>query len=123
MLSDIREVIGDPGVEVEVYMESTDAPESSTETEAYRAIETVYSRCFPGVPITPNLYVAATDSRFFRERGIDAYGFMPIRLLPGDHRRIHGNDERIALENIKMGTDITLDIVRMLAAGEEVSEV
>ena len=44
----------------------------------------------------------------------DAYGFAPFVLDEGEWRRIHGNDERISVENLTAGvrcyTEMLLDV-------------
>jgi acetylornithine deacetylase/succinyl-diaminopimelate desuccinylase-like protein len=39
---------------------------------------------------------------------------VPIVLQSEEYARIHGNDERISVENIERGTQMMLDIVREL---------
>lgn len=114
-LKDLKKKINDEKVKVKIVLQSEPAPESPIESATYQAITDVYSRRFPGVPITPCMLTACTDSRFFRARGIDAYGLAPYRLSPEEHKRIHAHDERISLENIKMGTDLMIEIVKEVA--------
>jgi len=61
-------------------------------------------------------YVASgfTDSRIFRHRGVVAYGLMPALLEPSDVAAIHGHNERISIENLRLGTTILFEIVRRL---------
>ena len=55
-----------------------------------------------------------TDSRFFREKGITAYGFCPI-VVPVEHlNMIHGLDEKISIDNLTKGTAVYIDLVRKL---------
>ena len=51
-----------------------------------------------------------------RPLGIHAYGFEPYALTKEENRRIHGDDERISLENVRRGAEILYEIVRETAA-------
>jgi len=49
--------------------------------------------------VAPGLVIAATDSRHFGALTDHVYRFAPLRLRPGDPDRIHGIDERIAVDD------------------------
>ena len=53
----------------------------------------------------------ATDSRFFREQGIIAYG-MQMESSLVSMERVHGHNERITIENLTMGSKVLYDTVR-----------
>jgi len=60
------------------------------------------------------LRVGFTDNWVFRRCGLHAYGFGPFVLDEGEWGRIHGNDERISVENLTAGvrcyTEMLLDM-------------
>jgi acetylornithine deacetylase/succinyl-diaminopimelate desuccinylase-like protein len=56
-------------------------------------------------PVVPAFISGFTDSRFFRERGIPAYGFSPFALEPDELRGVHGPDERIPLTEFDRGVE------------------
>ena len=58
--------------------------------------------------------MGSSDSRFFRERGITAYGVMPIMMARDDIKMVHGIDEKISIENLTRGTAVYTDLVRTL---------
>ncbi|TFH39959.1 MAG: M20/M25/M40 family metallo-hydrolase, partial [Chrysiogenales bacterium] len=71
---------------------------------------------FPDALMPPSILPGISDSRFFRERGVPAYGFCPL-LIPMDHlKMIHGNDEKISAEGLARGCDIYADVVRRLCS-------
>jgi acetylornithine deacetylase/succinyl-diaminopimelate desuccinylase-like protein len=65
--------------------------------------------------VVPLLLPGATDSRFLREKGIITYDFCPFRLTEKDMLRIHGNNERIAIENLRFGMRMMVDILKEIA--------
>jgi acetylornithine deacetylase/succinyl-diaminopimelate desuccinylase-like protein len=60
--------------------------------------------------ITPG----TTDSCFFRRKGIPAYGLFPAIITPEDLAGFHGHNERISLENLKMGSRMVYEVLRRL---------
>ncbi|HSF41515.1 MAG TPA: hypothetical protein VLT87_17075, partial [Thermoanaerobaculia bacterium] len=67
-------------------------------------------------PVVPAFIAGFTDSRFFRERGIAAYGVNPVALSGEDSRGIHNPDERIPLAAFDRGVERTRRIVALYAA-------
>ncbi len=88
--------------------------ESSWETEEYTVIKNIFTRRFSDAIITPSLLTGGSDSQYFRERGITAYGVFPVMITVDDNSRIHGIDEKISLKNMTMGTEIMREIVTSL---------
>ena len=99
---DVRELIDGTGVEIEVLMAFTPAV-SPTDNELYRAIEAIMAEHYPGARVFPAVSTGFTDSHFTRDAGIDSYGFDPLVTAESEWSRIHGNDERIHLDNFRRG--------------------
>jgi len=116
-LAEMKEVINDESIEITTMHEITWGPDSSTDTDVYQAIVKVCNERFPGVPTAASMPVFTTDSRFFRAKGINSYGFQPILLSMEEVRGVHGIDERIPLESIDIGTEIMKRLVIELATG------
>jgi acetylornithine deacetylase/succinyl-diaminopimelate desuccinylase-like protein len=62
--------------------------------------------------VVPHLLPGATDSRALREKGIIAYDFCPFRLTEKELMIIHGNNERIAVINLRFGIRMMLEILK-----------
>jgi len=103
-------VINDPMVGIETIMRFTPAV-STTDTDLYRAIERVTAGHFPDASILPNVQTGFTDSHFFRDLGIVSYGFTPIVVPASDASGVHGNNERISVENVTRGTAMMVEIL------------
>jgi acetylornithine deacetylase/succinyl-diaminopimelate desuccinylase-like protein len=69
---------------------------SGLDTEGFHALEHAQQKLFPGVPTIPIMQVGATDSAELRARGVQAYDVGTV-MSAEDHRRVHGNDERIEI--------------------------
>ena len=112
----LRTVINDPLVEVERLMAFTPAV-STTDTELYRAIEEVTRAHHPQATVVPGVLTGFTDSHFFRDLGIVSYGYSPFLVPREDEGGVHGNDERISVENLWQGTLTMLEIVERVTGG------
>ena len=77
----------------------------------------------PDGPVVPTFIAGFTDSRFFRERGIPAYGLSPFKLGPDDSKGIHSTDERIPLAEIDRGVERMRRILAVYAAPRPVSRI
>jgi acetylornithine deacetylase/succinyl-diaminopimelate desuccinylase-like protein len=113
-LREIKRRLG-KDVEVEVISESKSLPPSPLDTDFFQAIEKFALENDPACPVVPLLLAGATDSRFLREKGIITYDFCPFRLTEEDQLRVHGNNERIALENLKFGMRMLVEIIKEVA--------
>ena len=91
-----------PGFDVKVLVTSPPTPPSPASGRLYGALERALR---PEAPVVPTFIAGFTDSRFFRERGIAAYGLSPFRLGPEDTQGIHGPNERISLPELDRGVD------------------
>ena len=85
------------------------------EGSPFAAIEQACRAHAPSAIVTPSLFVAGTDGRFFRQRGVPSYGLVPCIFTAEDLKGYHGIDERLSLENLTLGTKIILDLTARLA--------
>lgn len=106
------------GSEVEVIPTSEKfekAYYSNYRTKYFEAIEREIKGIFGQISVLPYMTTGATDLRYFRALGIPSYGFFPIVLTKDEIIRMHGTNERISLENILRGYQVTKNIIRTLA--------
>ena len=113
-LKEIKKKLGSE-IEVEVISQSRSHPPSPLDTDLFQAIQRFAARHDPDCPVVPHLLPGGTDARFLRERGITAYDFCPFRLTEKEMLRIHGNNERIALENLKFGMSLMTEVLEDIA--------
>jgi acetylornithine deacetylase/succinyl-diaminopimelate desuccinylase-like protein len=113
VISKIREIAADQSISVEA-VKTARASESPIDTEDFATIKSVHLKHHPEALAIPSLMFGATDSRFFRDRGIASYGVCPTLGSKEEINRVHGIDERISVENMINGTRILTDIVKHL---------
>ena len=68
------------------------------ESESFAALQRAVGQVFPGVVVTPWLVVGGTDSRHFMGLTDNVYRFNGFALGPDDFNRLHGTDERLAVD-------------------------
>ena len=110
----VRDVIDDPRVSVEPFMVS-ETPSSRLQSDVYTLAEQIVREYDEQALILPVVSSWFTDSRGFRKQGTPSYGFIPVLLEQADYASIHGHNERISLENIRLGTQVLFELVRRLA--------
>lgn len=112
----IREALGDLMDDVVIegsqFGESTVSP---TDTPLFGALRNAVRRAYPGGDVLPMLGVGGSDGRFYRRRGVPAYGFglLSERWDYGTFRQLfHGNNERIDLESLDLTVSALDHVVR-----------
>lgn len=112
LLNDLKKLVNDPAVRIELQPDSgLAAPNSSLESDFYAAIVKVSAKEFNGAPVIPFMSTGATDSSQLRLHSVQAYGLKPFPLTEEDDRRAHGDEERIPLASFAKGVDLITRIV------------
>jgi acetylornithine deacetylase/succinyl-diaminopimelate desuccinylase-like protein len=111
-LAGIERTVG-ADVEVEVLLSS---PPSAPSPASGAVWERLGAALGGEAPLVPAMIPGITDARFFRERGIAAYGFSPFEIEGLLMRRVHGPDEEIPLTAFDGGVARMKRIVRALVA-------
>jgi len=114
-LAQIRKVIEEPGVTVETIGPYVPASASPVESDVMRAIDRARARHHPDAVLAPTILTGWTESALMRPLGVQAYGFEPYVLEESEQNRAHGNDERISLDNIRLGAQVMEEVVRDVA--------
>jgi acetylornithine deacetylase/succinyl-diaminopimelate desuccinylase-like protein len=99
LLADVRRTLG-PDCDVKVLVTAPPAAPSPASGRMYAALQSVLGR---EAPVVPTFVPGFTDSRFFRERRVAAYGLSPFALSGDDTRGIHNTDERIPVAELDRG--------------------
>ncbi|MGH2500139.1 MAG: M20/M25/M40 family metallo-hydrolase [Candidatus Limnocylindria bacterium] len=102
----LAEALGDLWPEVEVVAEGDNlASESPADTPLFDTLTRITAALRPGATTVPFTIVGATDARFFRRKGVTAYGYglfgerIPFTEFTS---MFHGNDERVDQESLRL---------------------
>lgn len=93
----LREVIGNPAIEVTRVNVPTASDPSPLTDEIMGILEPIVDDMWPGVPVIPTMSTGATDGNYVRNAGIPVYGVAAIFGDPND-ARAHGQDERVGVK-------------------------
>jgi acetylornithine deacetylase/succinyl-diaminopimelate desuccinylase-like protein len=116
ILAWVRGVIADERIEVTTVREPKLANMSPPDTELYKALADALRARAPGTVVAPSIMVAFTDNWVFRTLGVHGYGWSPFVLDADESRRIHGNDERVSLDNVRAGVRSYTEMLLAVAA-------
>jgi carboxypeptidase PM20D1 len=102
MLRRARQAVADmEGVSVDWAEEPREASAiSSTTSSSYALIAALSRQILPDAPVAPGLVIAGTDSRHYADVAENVYRFQPMLVAQEDLEGIHGNNERMTLDNL-----------------------
>ncbi|MGE5597182.1 MAG: M20/M25/M40 family metallo-hydrolase, partial [Hyphomicrobiales bacterium] len=112
-IHDLRAVVADERVTFEV-LNRYEGASSSMDHEFIQVVDDVIGELVEGARLAPELTSGFTDSRIYRRRGIPAYGFVPCLVRPEELGGVHGHNERITVENLRLGMQVLYEVVRRL---------
>lgn len=113
--AELVRVIADPKMTVEpVPPVSPSTPVPMLDPKVTGPIERLAAKHYPGVPVIPTLFTAATDGRYLAREGIPSYGVPGLWTDP-DGNGTHGLNERLEVRALYQGRDYLYDLVKALA--------
>lgn len=97
------------------FLQEAEPTWSPIDTPLYNLIVKTLKKNVPGAVVEPYMVTGGTDSRFFRNLGIIAYGFQPL-MVEGPFsewiKLIHGDNERISIKNLEFGYNIIKSVIK-----------
>ena len=109
------QVLDDDQISVAEVEPAVAAPASPLDPALMQAVETITTQMWPGVPVVPTMSAGASDSRYFRNAGIRAYGVSGI-FVDMDDMRAHGKDERLGVPQFYEGLEFLRRLILALAS-------
>ncbi|XP_013779433.1 N-fatty-acyl-amino acid synthase/hydrolase PM20D1-like [Limulus polyphemus] len=96
-----QNLIDDQRVEIEVLDATEPHPVSphGDDVFGFQTLRKSIYQIFPGSAVAPTMLIANTDTRWYLSLSKVIYRFSPINILPKDLSLIHGNNERISINN------------------------
>ena len=101
VLAGLKKRIDNKEVKIEALGVIPVAPFSEMGGEAWQRLEEAIRAVWPGIPVSPYLMVAASDSRQYTAICENVFRFAGMELSAAERRMIHGTDERIPLAKIE----------------------
>ena len=109
-------VINDPGVEVTAsFAKRPPEPPSPLLPEVFDPIRQITKDMFGDIPVIPLMGTGATDSRYYRQLTIPAYGVSGLFSDPAVDARAHGRDERMRVQSFFEGQEFLYRLTKAVA--------
>jgi acetylornithine deacetylase/succinyl-diaminopimelate desuccinylase-like protein len=113
-IEQLSKTIDDPAIAIEVVQSPEPTRASPTDNPLFVAMRRAAAQVYPGVAITPSMATGGTDSRFFRRRGVPAYGFFPVLISKQLNATVHGVDERLPVEDLGKAVRVIYEALKTL---------
>lgn len=110
----LARVIGDTAVQVAIRSQRPPSPATALLPEVMQPVERITRELFGNIPIIPVMSTGATDSRFFRRRGVPAFGVSGLFSDPTVDARAHGRDERMRVQSYYEGQEFLYRLTKAL---------
>ncbi len=115
MLAKVTSAVG-KNAEVDVVLSGNPVKETPSDTDLFRVLAAELQASEAGSVVAPTIGAGTSDSRYFRERGVIAYGIAPFKVNYYDADTVHGADERIREQFFLEGTRLMRRIVTSFCA-------
>ena len=111
--AELERVVGDTAVHFTLLLEPKAPLESPINSDFVHAVEKAAHDRDPGVFVTTPMLTGATDRPSYQKVGIKTYGFDMFKVDKAENQRgVHGNNERLSVENVGFGVHYLYDILR-----------
>jgi len=114
-LADLKKLMDDSRIEIELtHGVPVLQPPTSADTPFFRALQRAVEKHVPNSVTIPGMLTGGSDCKAFRAVGIDCYGYQPLLATQDMIARFHGIDERISIDNLRFGMQVTYDTLDIL---------
>jgi len=86
--------------------------QSDPESPNFKRLQKTVVQIYPDAISVPFVYIAASDTKHYAPITKDVYRFLPILAVPADLDRIHGTNERIAIDNFGKAIQYYAQLIR-----------
>ncbi len=101
----------DERIKIQVIKRTNQVSYSKTDHEIIGFIKNAITKHVSNANVKTIVTPVGTDSKYFRDAGVDSYGFFPIILTLEELNLMHGTDEKLSLHNLKIAIDIYKDVL------------
>ena len=113
-LAYLKKTISDDSVEITVLEGTNPSRVSRTDCEAWDKVSAAVLETWPGCIVSPYLMVACSDSRHYGRISDKVYRFCAMDLTAEERSTIHGNNEKVRLENIWRAVEFYIRLMKKL---------
>jgi len=115
VMATLKQVADEPALTIkDVTVGSVMSDASPMRQDFITAVRDAMTRVYPGVPVFPSMAAGASDSMWFRHKGVPSYGASPLFIKDSDEFA-HGLNEREPIANIPPAIDYYLSLFTSLS--------
>jgi len=118
VIEHVRKVVDDPRVKLQPMAGEPPAEpsaRSSVDSPNFKLMQKTLAQVYPEAVVAPFVFVAATDSKHYAILTNDIYRFSPLIMDSAGVARIHGTNERVAVDNFARSIDFYCQLIRNAA--------
>jgi acetylornithine deacetylase/succinyl-diaminopimelate desuccinylase-like protein len=115
VIAQIRRVIGDTLVRIDVAYPAVPSPPSALPPALERILSETVAGLWGALPIIPYMETGATDGLYLRNAGIPVFGLIGIFAPDDALASMHGNDERVPVAAYEDMVRFTTRLIERLA--------
>lgn len=123
VIAHVRRTLNGLSIQVEPIRSTPPPSVSGIETPAFQMVQrTIGQVTADSVVVAPYLLPGRTDSGYYADESDAVYRFVPYQLGPDDRSRIHGSNERIAVDDYRTVVQFYMQLIRnadRLSTGQE----
>ena len=108
----IEKTVNNDKVEVTVLRGMNPSRISCTDCDEYKKVERAVASTWQGALVSPYLMVQCSDSRHYGKISDRVYRFSAMALTSEERKTIHGNNERIKVENISKAVEFYIRLLK-----------
>ncbi len=113
VIDHVRSTLQGLPLQMERLQANSPPPVSDVEHPAFRMLQrTIGQVTADSVVVAPYLVPGRTDSDYYADDSDAVYRFVPYQLTPEDRSRIHGPNERIAIEDYRTVVRFYMQLIR-----------
>lgn len=99
VLAYIKEIVNNKDINITLTAGRAPSPSSPVNVSAYERLSHSIARQYKDTYVMPTLMLAGSDSRYYSSISQNVYRFAPYKVTDTDLERIHGVNERIAIND------------------------
>lgn len=112
LIRDVKELINDPAISVTSNDWKQGPPVSDVEGVGFQRVAAAIQSVLPSAVVTPSMLTATTDTVHYVGLTESIYRFHPYTLPSDDVGKVHGTDERVAVDSVETAVELSTELIR-----------
>ncbi|WP_439135479.1 M20/M25/M40 family metallo-hydrolase [Pseudomaricurvus sp.] len=115
LIEDVKDIIDDPAITVTSGHWIPGPPVSDADGVGFQRVASAIQKVLPSAVVTPSMLTATTDTAHYVGLTKNIYRFHPYTLPMEDVGKVHGTDERIAIDSVETAVDLSVELIKQAA--------